>query len=68
MQKDSDNTAQTVFPIMRDRNNGALASNPNVGLQNPYGPVNKEYRDYMGYKGYDGKFYFGLKPGESITY
>jgi hypothetical protein len=34
-------------------------------LYDPYDPVNKEYRGYIGYEE-GGKYYFGLKPGQSI--
>ena len=50
---------------MRDPNSNILESNSAVGLYDPYDPPNKEYRGYIGYeKG--GKYYFGLKTGESI--
>jgi hypothetical protein len=61
----TNNTAQTVYPIMRDPNSNVLASNPAVGLYDPYDPPNKEYRGYIGYE-QSGKFHFGLKTGESI--
>src|SRR5262249_41569007 len=32
-----------------------------------YDATQTEYRGYIGYKGTDGKYYFGLKKGESIT-
>ena len=61
----TNNTAGTVYPIMRDPNSNVLVSNAGVGLYDPYDPPNKEYRGYIGYeKG--GKFYFGLKHNESI--
>ena len=61
----TNNTADTVYPIMRDPNSNVLASNKGVGLYDPYDLPDKEYRGYIGYeKG--GKFYFGLKRGESI--
>ena len=50
----TNNTAQTVYPIMRD---------PNDGPYDPYDPALKDYRGYIGYK--DGsKYYFGLKSGD----
>ena len=61
----TNNTADTVFPIMRDPNAPTLKGNPAVGLYDPYDPPNKEYRGYIGYKQGD-KYYFGLKKGESI--
>jgi hypothetical protein len=61
----TNNTDQTVYPIMRDPNSNKLESNKTVGLYDPYDPVDKEYRGYIGYK-QDGKYYFGLKKGESI--
>jgi len=61
----TNNTAQTVYPIMRDPNSNILQSNPAVGLYDPYDPPNKEYRGYIGYEKV-GQYYFGLKKGESI--
>jgi len=46
----TNNTAQTVYPIMRDPNSNILQSNPAVGLYDPYDPPNKEYRGYIGYE------------------
>ncbi len=62
----TNNSADTVYPIMRDPNSNVLAKPRDyVGLYDPYDPPNKEYRGYIGYKE-RGKFYFGLKKGESI--
>src|SRR5215469_16037099 len=61
----TNNTAHTVYPIMRDPNLNTLAGNKTVGLYDPYDPVDKEYRGYIGYQE-GGKYYFGLKTGESI--
>jgi hypothetical protein len=61
----SNNTAQTVYPIMRDPNSNTLKGSTTVGLYDPYDPANKEYRGYIGYKE-GGLYYFGLKPGQSI--
>lgn len=61
----TNNTAGTVYPILRDPNSSILKSDPAVGLYDPYDPPNKEYRGYIGYKEND-KYYFGLKAGESI--
>ena len=61
----TNNTTDTVYPIIRDPNSNILVSDPAVGLYDPYDPPNKEYRGYIGYeKG--GKYYFGLKRNESI--
>jgi biotin carboxyl carrier protein len=61
----TNNTTDTVYPIMRDPNSNVLKSNSAVGLYDPYDPPNKEYRGYIGYK--EGtKYYFGLKSGQSI--
>jgi hypothetical protein len=61
----TNNTTDTVYPIMRDPNSNVLKSNSAVGLYDPYDPPNKEYRGYIGYK--EGtKYYFGLKSGKSI--
>jgi hypothetical protein len=61
----TNNTADTVYPIMRDENSNILKSDPGVGLYDPYDPPKKEYRGYIGYER-GGKFYFGLQKGESI--
>jgi hypothetical protein len=61
----SNNTAQTVYPIMRDPNSNTLEGSTTVGLYDPYDPANKEYRGYIGYEE-GGLYYFGLKPGQSI--
>ena len=46
----TNNTADTVFPIMRDPNAPTLKGNLAVGLYDPYDPPDKEYRGYIGYK------------------
>ena len=46
----TNNTAGTVYPIMRDPNSNILKSNSAVGLYDPYDPPNKEYRGYIGYE------------------
>ena len=61
----TNNTADTVYPIMRDENSNILKSDPGVGLYDPYDPPKREYRGYIGYER-GGKFYFGLRKGESI--
>lgn len=61
----TNNTTQTVYPIMRDPNSSTISKASPVGLYDPYDPTDQEYRGYIGYeKG--GKYYFGLKKGESI--
>src|SRR5262245_32780710 len=49
----TNNTPNTVYPIMRDRNETVLADNKAVGLYDPYDAPNREYRGYIGYKGTD---------------
>jgi hypothetical protein len=61
----TNNTEQTVYPIMRDPNSNTLKGSETIGLYDPYDPANKEYRGYIGYE-QGGKYYFGLKKGESI--
>jgi len=61
----TNNTSQKVYPVMRDPNSNVLASNSAIGLYDPYDAPNKEYRGYIGYSE-GGKYYFGLKPGQSI--
>ena len=58
------NTAKTVYPILRDPNSITI-KDKTKGLYDPYDDPNREYRGYIGYE-QDGKFYFGLKKGESI--
>jgi hypothetical protein len=62
----TNNTLDTIYPILRDPNSNITEGTPVVGLYDPYDPPNKEYRGYIGYKDSDGKYYFGLKKGESI--
>ena len=62
----TNNTEFTVYPIMRDANEAEI-STKGVGLYDPYDDVQTEYRGYIGYKGTDDKYYFGLRKGHSIT-
>jgi hypothetical protein len=61
----TNNTNGTVYPIMRDPNTNVLQKDPTTGLYDPYDPPNKEYRGFIGYVE-NGKYYFGLKKGQSI--
>ena len=61
----TNNTAHTVYPIMRDPNSNRIKDSTTIGLYDPYDPPDKEYRGYIGYE-QGGKFYFGLKKGQSI--
>ena len=61
----TNNTEFTVYPIMRDANEAETTTGK--GLYDPYDHVQTEYRGYIGYKGTDGKYYFGLKKRQSIT-
>ena len=61
----TNNTTQTVYPIMRDPNSITISETSPVGLYDPYDPSNQEYRGYIGYED-GGKYYFGLKKGHSI--
>ena len=61
----TNNTANTVYPIMRDPNSKLLVTDPGRGLYDPYDLPDKEYRGYIGYEK-AGQFYFGLKRNESI--
>src|ERR1700683_581407 len=55
-----------VDPNPADPNSNTLAKpNDTIGLYDPYDLVNKEFRGYIGYEE-GGKYYFGLKSGESI--
>lgn len=58
----------TIYPILEDANSSA-AKDKISGLYDPYDPLNQEYRGYIGYKDpTTGKFYLGLRPGESFTF
>lgn len=61
----TNNTGQTVYPIMRDPNSNTIKDSTTIGLYDPYDPAHKEYRGYIGYE-QGGQYYFGLKKGESI--
>jgi hypothetical protein len=61
----TNNTEQTVYPIMRDPNTATICKTCTVGLYDPYDLTNKEYRGYIGYDE-GGKYYFGLRKHESI--
>jgi hypothetical protein len=61
----TNNAADTVYPMMRSPNTGTITINPAVAVYDPYDPANMEYRGYIGYAE-GGKYYFGLKPGQSI--
>jgi hypothetical protein len=65
----TNNRKYIVYPIIRGQNSNRLAApaDTNTGLYDPYDPVNQEYRGYIGYRETNGKYYFGLKPGQSIT-
>src|SRR5437762_270595 len=61
----TNNTPNTVYPIMRDQNATVLADEA-VGLYDPYDTPKREYRGYIGYQGTDKKYYFGLKRNQTI--
>lgn len=61
------NTLFTIFPVMRDGNEAETGGDNSVGLYDPYDPIKLEYRGYVGYQGGDGRYYFGLRPGQEIT-
>ncbi|HMO65182.1 MAG TPA: hypothetical protein PKE47_08180 [Verrucomicrobiota bacterium] len=61
------NAIFTVFPVMRDGNEAETGGDDSVGLYDPYDPIKLEYRGYIGYQGGDGRYYFGLRPGQEIT-
>ena len=61
----TNNTPNTVYPIMRDQNATVLADKA-VGLYDPYDTPKREYRGYIGYQGTDKKYYFGLKRNQTI--
>ena len=67
------NSSRTVFPIMRAQNTNLVikddsdADKSPVGLYDPFDTPHLEYRGYIGYQGNDGKFYYGLRPNETIV-
>ncbi|MBN8249290.1 MAG: hypothetical protein J0L84_17825, partial [Verrucomicrobia bacterium] len=61
------NTGYTIFPVLRDGNEAETAKDSGIGQYDPYDPVRQEYRGYVGYQGTDNQFYFGLRPGGTIT-
>jgi hypothetical protein len=61
----TNNTTQTIYPIIRDPNSIGIVKDSPIDLYDPYDPTNQEYRGYIGYQE-GGKYYFGLKQGESI--
>lgn len=60
----------TVYPILRDGNEAAVSGvEPKVGLYDPWDPVDREYRGYIGYEGTGknkGKYFFGIPKGKSV--
>jgi len=68
----TNNSDKMLYPVMRDPNAAATAKGGTEGLYDPYDKVNEEHRGYIGYKEEDTenrgqyKYYFGLKPGQSI--
>ena len=62
----TNNSDNTLYPVMINPNTTTLPTDPSIGLYNPYDPIKKDYRGYIGYKGDDGQYYFGLKAGQSI--
>lgn len=63
-------TGRTVYPILESANNNVVTSNTNgnegKGLYDPYDPVNREYRGYVGFK-QNGQYFLGLQPGATVT-
>lgn len=61
----TNNTSQTVYPILTDANSRASADGK-TGLYDPIDPLNEEYRGYVGYA-FNGQNYLGLRSGQTIT-
>ncbi len=63
-------TDRTIYPILEGVNSNVVTdkNSPNfgLGLYNPYDPVEREYRGYVGYIE-NGEYYLGLRPGETVT-
>jgi hypothetical protein len=63
---------QTVYPLLRGANTGALPSNINPknphNLYDPQDYVNQEYRAYIGYQDTDGTERLGLPAHSTITF
>lgn len=68
----TNNTLQTVYPILRDANSNVDLkpkdlANKGKGLYDPIDNPNEEYRGYIGY--HDGStYYLGLPKGATITF
>ncbi len=66
----TNNSDQTIYPILRDANTGQDGANKNPqNIGNYYDPQdfhNQEYRAYIGYV-QNGNQYLGLPPGATIT-
>ncbi len=62
----TNNTPNTVYPIMRDQNATVCPENQALGLYDPYDTPKREYRGYIGYQGTDKKYYYGLKRNQTI--
>ncbi len=45
----TNNSAVTMYPVMRSPNTGNTQAHPDVAVYDPYDPPNKEYRGYIGY-------------------
>ncbi|HEY7313353.1 MAG TPA: hypothetical protein VH643_28650 [Gemmataceae bacterium] len=67
----TNNSDQTIYPILRDANTGQDPANTNPNnpknYYDPEDPIGQEYRAYIGYVGPDGKEYLGLPAGATIT-
>ena len=67
----TNNGTRTVYPFLRDVNDGFYQGNVTDNWaydSQPQDPHNQEYRGYVGY--YDAtnnNYYFGLQPGASVT-
>lgn len=63
----TNDTDHIVYPMLRNPNTSAETKFGKISIYDPYDLPDKEYRGFIGYKGNDGKYYFGLDAGKSIT-
>jgi hypothetical protein len=64
----TNNGPATIYPFIRGQNNGKdEASHTGNTYYDPQDPINKEYREYVGYTTSDGTF-MGLPSHASITF
>ncbi len=64
----TNNTEQTVYPILRSANSAEDPDKKGSGLYDPIDPLNQEYRGYIGFADpKTGNTFVGLLKGQSVT-